>query len=84
MNALPPDQQDGKGRISIILWGLAQDVLDEEGSPPLLGSDGQGPHGNNNDIRNNNKRRNHRRGSRGGEKTRRLSSPNRDRREGNN
>jgi len=44
VNALPPDQQDGKGRISIILWGLAQSVIEEEGSPPLLGSDGQGPH----------------------------------------
>lgn len=44
VNALAPDQQDGKGRISIILWGLAQDVIEEEGSPPLLGSDGKGPH----------------------------------------
>ena len=44
VNALPPEEQDGKGRISIILWGLARDVVEEEGSPPLLGSDGQGPH----------------------------------------
>mmetsp|Transcript_29292 Transcript_29292/g.63571 ORF Transcript_29292/g.63571 Transcript_29292/m.63571 type:complete len:418 (-) Transcript_29292:76-1329(-) len=44
VNALAPDQQDGKGRISIILWGLAQDAIEEEGSPPLLGSDGKGPH----------------------------------------
>ena len=46
VNALKPQDQDGKGRISIILWGLAQDVIVEEGSPPLLGSDGQGPHAN--------------------------------------
>ena len=44
MNALAPDQQDGKGRISLVLWGLAQDVIEEGGSPPLLGSDGKGPH----------------------------------------
>ena len=44
VNALHPDEQDGKGRISIILWGLAQNAIEEEGSPPLLGSDGQGPH----------------------------------------
>lgn len=44
VNALPPEEQDGKGRISIILWGLATDVIEEEGSPPLLGSDGKGPH----------------------------------------
>jgi hypothetical protein len=44
VTALPPPEQDGKGRISIILWGLARDAIDEEGSPPLLGSDGMGPH----------------------------------------
>jgi len=44
INALPPEEQDGKGRISIILWGLAKGVIEEEGSPPLLGSDGIGPH----------------------------------------
>lgn len=44
INALKPDEQDGKGRISIILWGLAQDAVEEAGSPPLLGSDGHGPH----------------------------------------
>lgn len=32
-------------RISIIIWGLAEGVKEEDGSPPLLGSDGQGPHG---------------------------------------
>ena len=44
VNALPPDEQDGKGRISIILWGLTENVIEEEGSPPLLGADGRGPH----------------------------------------
>ena len=48
INALPPAEQDGKGRISIILWGLAQSVIEEDGSPPLLGSDGSGPHANHN------------------------------------
>jgi hypothetical protein len=36
-------EHDGKGRISIILWGLIN-AVEEEGSPPLLGSDGHGPH----------------------------------------
>jgi hypothetical protein len=31
------------GRISIILWGNI-DAIEEEYSPPLLGTDGQGPH----------------------------------------
>jgi len=44
INALVPSEQDGKGRISIILWGFAKDIVEEEGSPPLLGSNGQGPH----------------------------------------
>ena len=44
INALPPQEQDGKGRVSIILWGLAKEAIEEEGSPPLLGSDGKGPH----------------------------------------
>ena len=44
VNALPPDEQDGKGRVSIILWGLAQDVIEEAHSPALLGADGRGPH----------------------------------------
>ena len=44
INALPPSEHDGKGRISIILWGFAKSVIEEEGSPPLLGSDGTGPH----------------------------------------
>ena len=46
INALAAEDQDGKGRISIVLWGLAQNVIEEEGSPALLGSDGKGPHAN--------------------------------------
>jgi hypothetical protein len=46
INALPKSEQqvDGKGRISIVLWGLVDGVVEEDGSPPLLGSDGTGPH----------------------------------------
>lgn len=36
INALPEKEQDGKGRVSIILWGLCTTTVDEEGSPPLL------------------------------------------------
>ncbi|ETW02484.1 hypothetical protein H310_05985 [Aphanomyces invadans] len=39
VNALPEDKFCGKGRISIILWGLAQDVVEELDSPPLLTND---------------------------------------------
>jgi hypothetical protein len=59
VNALPPSEQSGKGRISIILWGLAKNVVEEEGSPPLLGSDGQGPHANHNHNHNDRHRRHH-------------------------
>ena len=44
ITALSPEDQDGKGRISIIHWGLKQDVIEEGNSPPMLGEDGQGPH----------------------------------------
>jgi hypothetical protein len=40
MDALSPDQQDDKGRISIIVWGLTKNATEEDGSPPLLGSEG--------------------------------------------
>ena len=60
INALAPEQQDGKGRISIILWGMAQDVVEEDGSPPLLGSDGKGPHAGGNGDRNRHRGRNNR------------------------
>ena len=36
INALPDEEQDGKGRISIILWGLCKSAVDELGSPPML------------------------------------------------
>lgn len=39
INALPANEQDGKGRVSIILWGLCTMAIEEEGSPPML-SDG--------------------------------------------
>lgn len=39
VNALPKREQNGLGRISIILWGLTKDVIDEKGSPPLLTND---------------------------------------------
>ena len=51
VNALPEDEQDGKGRISIILWGLAEGVVEEDNSPPLLGADGKGPHASGGDRR---------------------------------
>ena len=48
INALSKEEQEAhginKGRISIILWGLATNVKEEENSPPLLGADGKGPH----------------------------------------
>ena len=58
INALAPEEQDGKGRISIIVWGLAQNVAEEAGSPPLLGANGKGPHANNNNKNKNPNRRN--------------------------
>ncbi len=73
MNALAEEEQDGKGRISIVLWGLAENVIEEEGSPLLLGADGQGPHAQKkgvshrgNQRRGNNKKikKNHHRGGR--------------------
>ena len=36
INALPPNEHDGKGRISIVLWGLCKNVIEEKGSPPLV------------------------------------------------
>ncbi|KDO30740.1 hypothetical protein SPRG_04641 [Saprolegnia parasitica CBS 223.65] len=39
VNALAPQVFCGKGRISIILWGLAQDVIEEPESPALLTND---------------------------------------------
>jgi protein phosphatase PTC7 len=42
INALPEQEQDGKGRISIILWGLCTTTVDEAGSPPMLTDDSRG------------------------------------------
>ena len=42
INALPEEEQDGRGRISIVLWGLVPDVIEEEGSPPLLADNTRG------------------------------------------
>eukprot|EP00931_Biecheleriopsis_adriatica_P118274 TRINITY_DN93711_c0_g1_i1.p1 TRINITY_DN93711_c0_g1~~TRINITY_DN93711_c0_g1_i1.p1 ORF type:complete len:431 (-),score=68.26 TRINITY_DN93711_c0_g1_i1:72-1280(-) len=36
INALPQEQQDEKGRISIILWGNSTAAVEERGSPPML------------------------------------------------
>jgi len=42
INALPSSEQDAKGRISIILWGLCTVAVDEPGSPPMLTDDSRG------------------------------------------
>lgn len=39
LNALPEAEQDGKGRISIIVWGLCTTTVEEKNSPPLLNND---------------------------------------------
>jgi hypothetical protein len=38
VNALSDEEQerDGRGRVSIILWGLVTDTREEDGSPPML------------------------------------------------
>lgn len=36
INALPEEEQDGKGRISIILWGKVPEVVEEAGSPRMF------------------------------------------------
>ena len=36
INALPPEEHNGKGRISIVLWGLCDNVIEEDGSPDLV------------------------------------------------
>mmetsp|Transcript_106165 Transcript_106165/g.300222 ORF Transcript_106165/g.300222 Transcript_106165/m.300222 type:complete len:241 (+) Transcript_106165:932-1654(+) len=42
INALPASEQTGKGRISLILWGLCTTVMDEAGSPPMLSDESRG------------------------------------------
>ena len=41
VNALPVAEHDGKGRVSIILWGQCDNVIEEDGSPPLLDNGGR-------------------------------------------
>merc|ERR1712187_195745 len=42
INALPEDEQDGKGRISIILWGLTSLAIEESSSPSMLADANEG------------------------------------------
>lgn len=62
INALSKEEQEAhgvnKGRISIILWGLATNVTEEANSPPLLGADGKGPHAAKNNHKYNGKNKN--------------------------
>lgn len=75
INALAEEEQDGKGRISIILWGKVEHAIEEKGSPALLGADGQGPHankssnGSNKKFHNNKNNRNNNRRQRNSDKT---------------
>jgi len=48
VNALPLEDQNGKGRISVVLWGLCSKAVDEEGSPPMLPQERQSDRGLNN------------------------------------
>ena len=42
INALQEDEQNGKGRVSIILWGNAPHIIDEKGSPHILNDNTRG------------------------------------------
>lgn len=42
INALPAQEQDGKGRISIILWGWCSTAVEEPGAPPMLSDESRG------------------------------------------
>ncbi|CAK9089685.1 Protein SYM1 [Durusdinium trenchii] len=42
INALPEQEQDGKGRISIILWSLCELCIEESDSPPMLTDESRG------------------------------------------
>lgn len=42
VNALPEAEQDGKGRISIVLWGNCPKFTEESGSPPMLTDNSRG------------------------------------------
>jgi len=45
INALPENEKDGKGRISIVVWGLVRNCIEEDGSPPLLSDAARGNSG---------------------------------------
>ena len=51
INALPKKQQNGKGRISIVLWGYAKNVIEEPGNPPLLTNDARFGFDNRNKVK---------------------------------
>lgn len=54
INALSEAEQEqlgGKGRVSIILWGLAPDCIEENNSPPMLPYNSHGSSGANNRSR---------------------------------
>jgi len=36
VNALPVEEQNGKGRISLIIWGKNNNVIEEKNSPPMV------------------------------------------------
>jgi len=42
INALPEAEQDGQGRISIVLWGWCSAAVDEPGSPEMLSDESRG------------------------------------------
>ena len=61
VNALRDEDINGKGRISIILWGLALGVKEEEGSPPMVVNKFGGGRGRQNNGRRRRQGRNRRR-----------------------
>lgn len=47
VNALPEHLQTGKGRISIVLWGMCHDVVEEDNSPTMVNNRRPGGHHHN-------------------------------------
>jgi len=45
VNAVKESEYTGKGRISIVLWGKVRNVVEEDGSPPLVVNSRPGHHG---------------------------------------
>ena len=45
INALPASEHSGKGRVSIILWGQCDHVVEEANSPSLVVTAGKGKGG---------------------------------------